>query len=542
MDFALFAPHVASVELVGSWTDQPIPMEKDAGGEWRTSVELADGAHRYRFRLPSLSPFMNGATVDVTDPRARRVDEWDGDASLIVIEGGKDVTTEPQFAWQHDDVPLPQDHELVIYEMHVAEFGWKDGAPGTFSDVIDRLDYLRELGINGLELMPVAAFPGDKSWGYDIRHPFAVENAYGEPKDLKRLVDECHGRGIRVIMDLVLNHTESESPLTKIDFYYWFRDAREGELSWGPKFDYERRDDVFDVMPARKYGREIAAFWISEYHLDGYRLDATAVLDNFDFVREVRAVANERSGGKPVFVVAEQLPEDPAIAGPDGPADGAWHQRFEHAVVGALTGKADDAASRLMDALQPGTAGYAVPELAVNYVESHDEQTLMHRLGEQGIFGDVAFRKHKLAATLLFTAVGIPMLYQGQEFGGHRIRDLEIRPLQWELLDEDFGLYLKEHYEALARFRHGSPALKGRELTPLHVDDAAGLLAFRRGFGDAEAAVVANLRDADAAFTIPFPDGRWRELLFDYETDVAGGMLSDRLPASAVKLFVRDVD
>ena len=541
MDFSLFAPHLASVELVGSWSNEPIPMERDESGDWRVAVDLADGAHHYRFRLQSLSPFMNGATVDVTDPKSRLVDEWHGDASVVIIEAGRDVTTDPDFVWQNDDVPLPQDHELVIYELHVAEFGWNEDGPGTFADVVERLDYLRELGINAVELMPIAVFPGDNSWGYNIRHAFAVEGTYGGPADLKRLVDECHGRGMRVIMDLVLNHTESESPLTKIDYYYWFRDAFEGEQSWGPKFDYARYDDVFDVMPARKFGHEIAAYWISEYHLDGYRLDATAVLDNFDFVREVRIVSNERSGGKPVFIVAEQLPEDPMIARPDGPADGAWHQRFEHAVVDALCEEGNGTASRLIDALQPATAGYTVPELVVNYVESHDEQTLMHRLAAKSIFGAEAFNKHKLAASLLFTAVGIPMLYQGQEFGGHRIRGLEIRPLQWDLLDQDYGLHLKEHYEALARIRHGSPALKGRELEELHVDDAAGLIAFRRGFGDAEMIVVANLRDFDTEFTIRFPDGNWRELLFNFEISTTNGLLSDTLPASTAKIYVRDV-
>jgi len=385
-------------------------MEKDEGGEWRTSVDLTNGTHRFRFRLPSLSPFMNGETVEITDPRARIVDEWVGDASVIIVEGGRDVTTAPDFAWQHDDVPLPQDHELVIYELHVAEFGWKDDAPGTFADVVDRLDYLRDLGINAIELMPLTVFPGDKSWGYNVRHPFAIESTYGGPGDLKRLVDESHGRGIRVIMDLVLNHAESESPLTKIDFYYWFRDPFEGERTWGPKFDYTRFDNVYNVLPARKFAHEIAAYWISEYHLDGYRLDATDVLDNFDFVREVRNIANDRSGGKPVYIVAEQLPEDPAIAGPDGPADGAWHQRFEHAVIAVLCEDPDGTASRLVDALQPATAGYTVPELAVNYVESHDEQTLMYRLAQKAIFGGEAFNKHRLAASLLFTAVGIPML------------------------------------------------------------------------------------------------------------------------------------
>ncbi|MCC6790687.1 MAG: DUF3459 domain-containing protein, partial [Thermomicrobiales bacterium] len=490
-------------------------------------------------RLPSLSPFMNGASIDVVDPQARMVEQWDGPAATLIVESGRDVTTTPGFPWRHDDVPLPQDNELIIYELHVAEFGWTGDEPGNFDRAIARLDYLRDLGINAVELMPVAAFPGDSSWGYNIRHPFAVESAYGGPHDLKRFVDECHGRGMRVIMDLVLNHTESESPLTKIDFYYWFRDAREGELSFGPKFDYERYDDVFDVMPARQYGREIAAYWISEYHLDGYRLDATAVLDNFDFVREVRTVANERSGGKPVYIVAEQLPENPMIAGADGATDGAWHQHFEHVIVNALTKFEAGSAEQVMHVLQPRNDGYSAPDLVVNYVESHDEFTLMQRLAESGIFDDAAFRKDKLAASLLFTAVGVPMIYQGQEFGGHRVRDLEIRPLQWDLLDADFGLHLKEHYAKLARVRRESPALKGIDFEPVFVDSEGGVIAYRRGVGEAEVIVVANLSDIDRALTLPFPDGAWREILFDYDIAVSGGVLDDSLPASGAKLYVR---
>jgi len=114
--------------------------------------------------------------------------------------------------------------------------------------------------------------------------------------------------------------------------------------------------------------------------------------------------------------------------------------------------------------------------------------------------------------------------------------------LQWDLLDQGYGLHLKEHYEALARIRHGSPALKGRDLEVLHVDDDAKLIAYRRGFGDAEMMVVANLRDTDASFRIPFPNGRWHELMFEYETDAANGILSETIPASTAKLYVRDFD
>jgi 1,4-alpha-glucan branching enzyme len=539
MDFQLFAPHVERVELIGSWLKTPELMKKDDTGTWRTSSDVPEGRNTYKFRLPSQSPFNDGKTVEVTDPFARVVDESDHDAGVVVLKDGQDVTT--AYEWQHDDKPLPQDDELVIYEFHVGEFGWKDGHEGSFSSVTERLDYLRDLGVNALEVMPVAAFPMDKSWGYNVRHACALENSYGSPQDFKRLIDECHARGMRVILDVVFNHTESESPLSQIDFYYWFRDSRPDEQSFGPKFDYERVDDTLEldghkVMPARKHGLEVALYWLREYHIDGYRLDATAVLNNFDFVRLVRQECKGAADGKPFYIVAEQIPEDPTIAGPDAPADGAWHQRFENAVIGALTGNGEHAGD-LLEALQPMNHGYVSPARVVNYVESHDEFTMMQKLFDAGISGDAAFRKSKLAASFLFTAVGNPMLYQGQEFGGYRLRDLEIRPLQWELLDADFGLHLKEHYAWLAKTRHGSPALKGEEFEVVHNDD--GLIAYRRGAGQAEVLVAVNLRDQERSATIRFLDGAWRELSFEYDIDSSNGQLVDTFPSSGTKIYVR---
>ena len=530
--FSLFAPHLEGVSLVGSWLEEATPMTRDTDGHWRLEADVPDGRHTYRFRLRSLSPFMAGQEVEVTDPLARMVDETADDAAVIVIEGGEDVTV--AYDWQHDDQPLPQDDELVIYELHVAEFGAEGDRLGSFSSLLGRLDYLRDLGVNAVELMPVGAFPMDASWGYNVRHACATENAYGTPQDLKRLVDACHERGMRVILDLVLNHTESESPLSKIDFYYWFRDAKEGEQSFGPKLDYERVDDTLGVMPARKYGLEVALYWLREYHVDGYRLDATAVLDNFDFVRELRD-ACKAAVSKPFYVVAEHLPEDPSIATPEGPTDGAWHLRFREAVLEAVTSNGDSLAS-LAEAIQPRNHGYVSPSRVVNYTESHDEHTLMRRLGEAGVKGGAAFRKSKLAAALLFTAVGNPMLYQGQEFGGHRPRDLEIRPLQWDLLQADYGLHLKEHVAWLARTRLGSPALKGEDLEVLRADD--GLLAYRRGHGEAQVLVAANLRDADRDLTVPLESGAWRELTFEADLESAGEV-RERFPASHVKLYVR---
>ncbi|MBI5812407.1 MAG: hypothetical protein HZB27_07440 [Meiothermus silvanus] len=114
MDFKLFAPHLDKVELVGSWSDAPITMHKDQSGTWRAEVDLPDGQYSYKFRLKSLSPFMEGRVVEVTDPQARRIDPQNSEASVIVLRDGQDRTTAPDYPWQHDQVPLPQDDELVI--------------------------------------------------------------------------------------------------------------------------------------------------------------------------------------------------------------------------------------------------------------------------------------------------------------------------------------------------------------------------------------------------------------------------------------------
>jgi 1,4-alpha-glucan branching enzyme len=540
--FRIFAPYNESVSLVGSWAKRAIPLRRDDAGYWEVSAEVPDGVHHYQFRLKSLSHFMAGQTVDVTDPYARRVDEMRGDAGVLVYENGRDVTTE--YDWSCDDVPLPQDHELVLYELHVGEFGARDDKPGTFLSVIPRLDYLRDLGVNAVEIMPVGAFPYDQSWGYNVRHACAVENAYGTPQDLKRLIDACHGRGIRVILDIVFNHMEVESPLNKVDFYYWFRDPKEGEPSYGPKLDYERWDDNLKVHPARDFSRNVALYWLREYHVDGFRLDATAVIDNYDFIREIRRVCEESACGKPFYLIAEHIPEDPSIAGPgpDAPVDGAWRIAFCRNVTAALCEDTVEGTpcdyAEMLKILHPASQGYVAPNRAVNYIESHDEHTLMEQMGARGILGDAAFRKAKLGATLLFTAVGNPMLYQGQEFGGHRPHSQEIRPLQWELLDGDFGLHLKEHYAFLARLRRESPALTGEDFAVVHADTDAGLLVYRRGYGEAEMVVAVNLRDEDTAFDIPFPDGDWRERFFDFDLTVSGGRLADTLPASGAKIYV----
>ncbi|MGL5804505.1 MAG: alpha-amylase family glycosyl hydrolase, partial [Xenococcaceae cyanobacterium] len=222
VEFDLFAPYNNKATLIGSFGDE-IPMKKGEDGYFRAQVDLEDGVYQYKFRVQTKSPnFEPDEWIEVIDPYATDVDD-EKHQSIARIKDGKRVVD--AYAWQYDDVPLPQNHELIIYEMHVADFTGGEIDPdkkGKYLDAIDKLDYLKDLGINAIELMPVNEYPGDYNWGYKVRHFFATETSYGSTEDLKRFIDECHARGIRVIMDGIYNHTDEECPLLQIDRNYWY--------------------------------------------------------------------------------------------------------------------------------------------------------------------------------------------------------------------------------------------------------------------------------------------------------------------------------
>lgn len=529
MEFHLFAPRITSVTLVGSWLPEPMPMTKDRLGNWRIDIKVPDGRHTYQFQLPSRSPFLDNKTIHVTDPMARMVDQGKG---VIIIQNGTDVTI--SYTWRHDAVTMPQNNELIIYELHVAEFGAQGKDLGTFASVTQRLDYLRDMGITAIELMPVTSFPEKHAWGYNVCFPCATDTSYGTPQELMALIDACHERGIRVILDVVFNHADVNAPLTQMDFYYWFRDDREGEKSFGPKYDYEAYDADLDIIPATAFNLAVARYWLRQYHIDGFRLDAAAILDNDDFLFALRQLHQQECRHKPFYMVAEFLPENPSVAGSQGPADGAWHQRFEFAIENAVISNGENS-RELLQSLQPGNHGYTNPDLAVNYIESHDERSLMEKLSQQHITGLAAQQKMKLAATLLFTAVGIPMIYQGQEFGGYRTHTEEVRPLQWYLPKHSYAQELQNHYAFLAQLRLQYSAFRSPELIVLY--DRDGVIAYQRGNGTGATIVIVHLRDIVASFALTIPSGQWHDAVSG-QTFAVDGVFRGRLGASSAMILV----
>lgn len=549
IEFNLFAPRNKGAALIGSFSDwKEIPMQKGEDGYFRTYVEVEDGVYQYKFRVQSKSPnFEPDQWVEVIDPYATDIDEENN--GVVRIKDGKRIVD--TYVWQHDDTLLPNNQELVIYEMHVADFSGGEidaHKRGKYQDAIEKLDHLCELGINAIELMPVNEYPGDYSWGYKVRHFFATESSYGSTEDLKRFIDECHGRGIRVFIDGIYNHTDEECPLMLIDRNYWYYEhmhyPEDPANYWGPEFNYDNYDEKLDVKPAWKYVGDVVRYWVQEYHIDGIRFDAVRQLANDEFLDWLAQQSKKNTASKPFYNIAEHIPDTSTVVSPEGPLDGCWHESFRYFVIPHVCGETFEL-EKLKEVLDPKRQGYVTATNVVNYLATHDREHLMRELGDRGIFGEAAFRRVKLAAVILITAMGVPMLWMGEEFGEHKRKSETVtqpKKIAWPLLERELNRNLFEHYKQLIALRKQFIALQSDNIDFFHEDPDSKVLAYARWNDQGErVVVVANFSDQNlTGYRVPnFPTaGTWHDWTDKSEVEVGeDGLLID-LPEYEAKVFV----
>lgn len=543
IEFALFAPTIKWAALCGNFSNwQDIELKKGPDGYFRTQFELADGEYEYKFHVQSNSPWQFGKRVFITDPLATQVNEAKNDNGVICIRNGQRILD--AYQWQHDDAPLPANHELVIYEIHIGDFATN------IQGVVDKLDYLVQLGVNALELMPVATNPGRFSWGYTIRHFLAMENSYGTSGDFKRLIDQCHARGIRVILDMVFNQAEKDSPLTQIDYKYWIVEHNTDESNFGPKFDYEHWDAAYNLFPAREFSYQVATYWTHEYHLDGVRLDGTFLIRNLDFLRTLGEKIKQAAVREPFYLVAEHIPVDPAIIGPDMPMEGLWFNNFLYQIMANLHEKEYDRWQafdweRTKSGIQPALADLHGPTAAVLYIANHDQSHLRNELEHGGVSEDKIWRKAKLGYATTLTAVGVPLIWMGDEFGqpGERSSEKSF-PVQFNLLNNAPNRDLCNYVGGLARLRRQTAALKTDNLEFTHLDTDNKLLVWKRWADDGSVVmVVANFgENSFESYNVPnFPDGGWHEYTFNYDIETQGGQLIDRFGPNECKIYLKQV-
>jgi 1,4-alpha-glucan branching enzyme len=251
--------------------------------------------------------------------------------------------------------------------------------------------------------------------------------------------------------------------------------------------------------------------------------------------------AKETASMKPFYNIAEHIPETTEITGVDGPMDGCWHESFYHCIREHICGETFDL-ERLKDAIDAKRQGFMGATNVVNYLTNHDHDRLMVELANREIFDEAAFKRLKLGAVLLMTAMGMPMLWMGAEFGEYKPKTPDPAKIDWSLLGNDLNRGLFDYYRGLIALRKSNPALYTENVNFFYEDPEARALAYIRWNGEgARVVVVANFSDSFLAdYTIPgFPEnGTWHEWTGDYDVEVHDQQLVTDLPEYEAKIFV----
>jgi maltooligosyltrehalose trehalohydrolase len=419
--FRVWAPDRRRVAVVIEGRTQAVALERERSGHFSGLVRGVGSGALYSFRLdddPRLYP----------DPASRFQPRGP--------HGPSEVIDPDRFRWNDEKWRGLSIGGQVLYELHVGTFTKE----GTFIAAARRLEYLRELGITAVELMPIAEFAGRFGWGYDGVDLFAPHHHYGSPEDLRALVDRAHALGLGVTLDVVYNHLGPDGNCLAQFSKSYFTTKYGNE--WGDAINF----DGLGSEGTRELFLTNAEFWIREYHFDGFRFDATQQI--FDssarhVLAEIVDRARNAAAPRSVILTSENEPGHAHFARPASKGgfghDAIWNDDFHHAAIVALTGRREAYYSdyrgkprELVSATKwgclyqgqyyawqknrRGSPGLDLePRQFVNFLENHDQVAntgLGHRLTKLTSPG----RLRALTALLLL-APGTPLLFQGQEYG-----------------------------------------------------------------------------------------------------------------------------
>ncbi len=421
VSFRVFAYNRKRVALVvhRNGREEVFPMTEEEPHLYSTVLEGAGPGLLYKFRLDDEGDF--------PDPYSHYQPEG--------VHGFSQVIDHNSYRWQDENWRGRNLEELVIMEIHVGTFSQE----GTFKGVLERLDYLRELGVNAIELMPVVQTPGRWNWGYDGANLFSVNNNYGTPDDLKQLIDTCHREQIAVILDVVYNHFGPEGNYIPVYGPYL---TDKYQTPWGPAVNYDDRYSRY----TRKMVLDNIRYWLEDYHIDGLRLDAVhAIKDNspIHILQEIALTVRNLSlkQNRRKFVIAESDANDSRLINPLDRGgygmDAQWMDDFHHCIHTVLTGEhqgyyIDYGWPEYLEKVfknylytgqysrywgkKRGTDGSRNPgRQFVVAIQNHDQ--VGNRGWGERLAALVDFPYLKAAAGLLFFAPYVPLIFMGEEYG-----------------------------------------------------------------------------------------------------------------------------
>jgi maltooligosyltrehalose trehalohydrolase len=560
--FRVWAPLRKKVELrLPGPHERTLAMDPEEGGYWSVIARGVAPGDRYLFRLDG----------EIERPDPASFSQPDG------VHGPSAVFDHAGFHWSDSEWRGVALDDLVSYELHVGTFT----PEGTFAAAASRLRELSALGLTALEIMPVAQFPGERNWGYDGAYPFAVQNSYGGPDELKMLVDACHRCGLAVVLDVVYNHFGPEGSYVG-DFAPYFTDRHRTPWGSAVNFDGPWSDGVRDFFVSN------ALYWHEHFHIDALRLDAVHAIHDGSarpFLRELaRRVEEERGGqGRPLLIAESNLNEPRltlAFAEGGYGLDCQWSDDFHHALRVLLTGEREGyyedygsleqfaktwregfaytgEYSRFRRKRHGSPAGDQEGHRFQVFSQNHDQ--VGNRMHGERLSSLVSFESHKLAAGATLLSPFLPLLFMGEEYGeeapflyfadhsdqalreavrrGRReefkeflsrgappdpfsLQTFERSKIRWECRLTGRHRVLRDFYAELLRLRSSLASLPGFDRRKMEIvfDEGQGLLWVKRVSAGGDTLLVLCFAVEDAEATqAPFA-GDWRLLLDSSDT------------------------
>jgi maltooligosyltrehalose trehalohydrolase len=546
IEFRVWAPKAKSMQLVVQNPEKSYEMHQQDFGYWWLRLENISSGTRYRYRIDRKESF--------PDPASLSQPEGVHEASEVIDLNDFEWTDQH---WQN--IPLK---DMIQYELHTGTFT----PEGTFAGIRSKLGYLKELGVNTIELLPVSQFSGERNWGYDGVYPFAVQNAYGGPKELMKLVNECHNQGIAVILDVVYNHFGPEGNYVG-NFGHYF--SGKYSTPWGDpiNFDGAYSDGV------RNYVIQNALMWCRDFHIDGLRLDAVHSIFDFSATHIMQALAENlnhlsEQTGRSHYLIAESHLNDVRYISPVSKGgyglNAQWSDDFHHAVHTLATGEQK---GYYIDFGQPGQLSKAIKkafvydgqysefrkksygnstennpgEQFVIFNQNHDQ--IGNRLLGDRLISMTDFETAKVIAGAMFVTPNVPMLFMGEEYGernpfyyfvSHLDEELnrlvregrkqefedfysgttdvpnpddkeafERSKLSWNIENDAEKFAMFRFYQTLIKLRKEHPMLKETDKNNLEISEDGKFFTLERGQGENRVVVFLNFEEATRTGIIP---------------------------------------
>ncbi|MCK3685947.1 alpha-amylase family glycosyl hydrolase [Maribellus sp. YY47] len=565
----LYAPLKEFVFVIGDFTNWKVNadflMKKDGDFFWLEIPNLEKGKE-YIFQY-----FIDGE-IKIADPYSEKIsdplDKYIPEANypnLIAYPDGKASgiatviqTGQEPYNWQVSDFEAPEKNKMVIYELLVRDFTTDQN----YQAVIDKLDYLEDLRVNVLELMPVNEFEGNDSWGYNPTFYFAPDKFYGTKNKLKELIDECHKRGIAVVIDMVLNHSYGQSPLVQMYMDNWTITADNpwynisspnSTYSWGYDFNHES-------AATQELVDSVNSFWINEYKVDGFRFDFTKGFTQktgdgwaYDALRIaiLKRMADQIWQRDPDnLIILEHLTdnsEEKELANYGLMLWGNMNYNYAEAAMG-YTGNSDLSGSLYTN------RGWDSPNL-VTYMESHDEERITYKCEQYGNTGtnystkalSTALDRMELNSLFFLPLPGPKMIWQfgerGYDLSINRCQDGTIadecrtypKPPHWDYLENtdrtDLFRVMAQLNELKQSYSEFSPENMTSSLT-------GAVKWYTLQSGQNHVLAVGNFNVAGASTSVSFPQtGKWYEFFTADSTTISSGTQTLTLQPGEYRMY-----